>query len=279
MEYYLSLYEKAMPDSLPLKDKILASIEMGFDSCEICIDTNEIRQQRLNWTKNEFADFKDFLSEHQLSIYSISLSALRDSPLGNLDSNLNALAFERLEKGLNFAHQVGARVMLVNAYDVYGEESTVATQQQFARNIQRAAEIAKSYQIIIGLENAEMPFGDTLAKVVRWIREVNSPWLQCYFDPANSYNALEGQTNLVQQDFLIGADYVKAVHIKDSLPGEYRMTPYGEGQVDFSKIIPLLVDNGQQYFTAELFMLSEDNWRQYAQWVNHYLRRFLDKAF
>lgn len=279
MVYQLSVYEKAMPDSLTLEEKLLASIEMGYDSCEICIDMDESRQQRLDWPDQKFEQFNHFLSENQLRIYSVSLSALRGSPLGSLDPELISLAFERIEKGLKFAQRIGAGVMLVNAYDVYDEESTLATQQQFAHTIQRVAELAAKYQVIVGLENAEMAFGDTLEKVVKWVQMVDSPWLQAYFDPANSYNALDGSTERVQADFQVGAEYVKAVHLKDSRPGDYRMTPYGEGQVEFDAMIPLLVENHQQCYTAELFMQDETQWFQYGQWVNRYLRRFIDQAY
>jgi len=274
-EYKLSLYEKAMPDTLSLKEKILTSIDLGYDSCEICIDMDPNRQERLDWTVTEIKDIKNFLSKYQIELYTLSLSALRGHTLGSLDPEDSHQSLQMIKKALIVCNALDIKVLLINTYDVYYQESTQETQRMFCRNLQRAVKLAEKYKVIIGLENAEKPFGDTAEKVLEWIKLLRSDYLKIYYDFANAYNAFNGHADLVVSDYEVAKEHVVAAHLKDSLPGEYRMVSYGKGYVDFDKMIPLLLQNNVQYYTAELFLKNEDNWREEAIQVKHFLNSFL----
>ena len=52
-KYFLSMYEKAVPDELPFKEKLQYCKEFGFDGLEISIDASDVRLSRLDWTKEE----------------------------------------------------------------------------------------------------------------------------------------------------------------------------------------------------------------------------------
>ena len=274
MKYTLSLYEKAMPDDMPLYEKLLASRDCGFDSMELCVDLNPERGARLNWTAKERRSLSDFLIDNGMRIATFSLSALRACPLGELDANQNARALDMLEKSAWMCCDIGSQIILINGYDVYATPSVPETVERFGRNIAKAAEICASYGVVLAIENAERPFMDRFSKVAEWVRRIDSPYLRIYGDIGNTFNAFGGDADLALADFEEGRGITAAVHLKDTMPGEYRFTRYGEGHVDFERSVQKCLDIGVRMYTAELFYREQLNWREEAMRVNAFLRGF-----
>jgi len=274
MKYTLSLYEKAMPDDLPLKEKLLASRECGYDSMELCVDLNPEREARLNWTRNERRELSGFLIDNGMRMATFSLSALRSCPLGELDEAKNIRALDMLEKSANLCCDIGSQIILINGYDVYASPSTEKTVERFCENIVKAAEICASYGVILAIENAERPFMDSFRKASEWIRHIDNPYFRIYGDVGNTFNACLGDVPKALADFETGRGITAAVHLKDTMPGEYRFTRYGEGHVDFSLAVRKCLDIGVRMFTAELFYQQQLNWHEEAKRVNTFLRGF-----
>jgi L-ribulose-5-phosphate 3-epimerase len=274
MKYTLSLYEKAMPDDMPLYEKLLASRDCGFDSMELCVDLNPERGARLNWTAQERRSLSDFLIDNGMRIATFSLSALRACPLGELDADKNARALDMLEKSAWMCCDIGSQIILINGYDVYATPSTPETVECFGRNIAKAAEICASYGVVLAIENAERPFMDRFSKVAEWVRRIDSPYLRIYGDIGNTFNAFAGDAERALTDFEEGRGITAAVHLKDTMPGEYRFTRYGEGHVDFRRSVQKCLDIGVRMYTAELFYREQLNWREEAVRVNAFLRGF-----
>ncbi len=277
--YSLALYEKAMPDALPIEEKLQTAKELGYDSCELCIDQNPERAARLDWSKAERRALAGFMFDNDIRLTTLSLSLLRSYPLGTLDADANRKAFALLEKGLDLADDLGAGILLVNGYDVYETPSTPETAARFAQNLPIAVAMAARRGIIIGIENAEKPFVDRIAKAAYWVGQVDSPYCCIYGDVANSYNAFGGDTAAVLADMETGRGKMAAMHLKDSLPGEYRFTRYGEGHVDFEAAVPVIHRLGVRIFTAELFLQPAFDWREEAARVNRFLRGHLDRVY
>lgn len=274
MRYTLSLYEKAMPDDMPLTQKLLSARECGYDGCELCVDTDTSRIARLDWTRSQRRELAEFLRREGLYITTFSLSALRSWTLGALDAGSNARALAMAEKAMDLCRDLGARILLINGYDVYSLPSTPQTAGRFRENLARVADIAASRGVMVGLENAEMPFIDSIAKAAAWVREINCPFLAVYGDVGNSYNAMEGSTPKVLADIEAGCGALSAVHLKDTEPGEYRYTRYGRGQVDFAASVSRCLDMGVRIFTAELFYQPHLPWKDEAVRVNRFLRGY-----
>ncbi len=274
MKYTLSLYEKAMPDDMPLKEKLLASRECGYDSMELCVDLNPEREARLNWTRKERRELSGFLIDNDLRMPTFSLSALRSCPLGELDDAKNARALDMLEKSADLCCNIGSQVILINGYDVYSSPSTEKTVERFGENIVKAAEICASYGVILAIENAERPFIDSFSKAAEWVERIDSPYFRIYGDVGNTFNACLGDVPKALADFETGRGITAAAHLKDTMPGEYRFTRYGEGHVDFSQAVKKCLDIGVRMFTAELFYQQQLNWHEEAKRVNRFLRGF-----
>ena len=274
--YSLGMYEKALPDDVPLGEKMHAARKCGFDHLEFCVDLNEERAARLDWSSDEREKWRRLSAEMGVPFTTFSLSLLRKTPLGMLDREKNEEAFRVIDKGCRLAVDLGSRVMLVNGYDVYEEPSTPETRARFFENLPKAVSICAYYGVILGIENAEMPFCRTITDAVELCSHVPSPFFRVYGDIGNETNAFDGDAGRVYEDMLKGRGYVTALHLKDSLPGKYRFRDYGKGHVDFARCVKAAKEMGVHLFTAEIFCDESRDYNRYAGEVAEFLRGYLD---
>ncbi len=277
--YDLGMYEKAVPDALPLEEKMRVAKNAGYDHLEFCVDLNEDRAARIYWSKEERRSWRSLAEDMNMPFTTFSLSLLRKYPLGSPEPGAWEKAKEILERGAELARDLGSRIILVNGYDVYDEPSTSDTQNRFYENLPKLAEICAANGVVIGIENAEAPFGNTVGKIRHIIEKANSPYVQIYADIANSANAAGGDTETAIRDLRSGSGHIVAMHLKDMVVGDYRYPYYGKGQVDFEKSIQLAAEMNVRIFTAELFCFDETRYAEVAGNVSRFLRGYLDKAF
>ena len=275
--YSLGMYEKALPDAMPLEEKMVLARENGYDHIEFCVDLNEERADRINWSEAERAKWRRLQHELGMPFTTFSLSLLRKTPLGMLDEAANRQAFHVLEESCRLASDLGSRVMLINGYDVYGEPSTPETEARFFANLKKAAGIGARHGMIMSIENAEMPFCSTIERAVEICRTVESPFVRVYGDIGNTTNAFCGDTDAAVEDLLKGRGYVTSLHLKDSIPGEYRFRDYGRGHVDFRRCTEAAKAIGVHLFTAEIFCDPDRDYVAYIKYVSDFLRSFLDR--
>jgi L-ribulose-5-phosphate 3-epimerase len=273
------MYEKAVPDSLPLEEKMKAAKRCGYSHMEFCVDLNEERAARLFWTREKRAAVRNLSFEMQLPFTTFSLSLLRRTPLGLPDTDKNREALETAERGAELARDLGSRIMLINGYDVYNQPSTEETRKRFFENMPKLAEICARYGVPVGIENAEMPFCNTVQKAASIVSRVDSPYVKIYADIANSANVKNGNADEAYADLLTGKGKIFAMHLKDMVPGNFRYTKYGEGQVDFARSIRAAHELNVRIFTAELFCESSGRYEAKAASVCSFLRKYLDAEF
>lgn len=273
-QYSLGMYEKAMPDDMPLQEKLQMAKECGFDHVEFCVDLKEERANRLNWTKEERAYWRNLSSGMGVAFTTFSLSLLRKNPLGVLDERRNQESFWVLEEGCRLAFDLGSRVLLINGYDVYDEPSTDETVARFYENLTKAVDLCARYGMVVGIENAEKPFCRTIADAVNICKRVPSPFLRVYGDIGNETNSWDGDGKKTVAGLLEGEGYITSLHLKDSLPGEYRLKDYGSGHVDFAACIEAAKKMHIHLFTAEIFCDSSRDYIAYAKYVSEFLRSF-----
>lgn len=275
--YSLGLYEKAFPEDMPLSDKLAHTRECGFDHMELCVDTVPSREKRIYWSREERRTARMMSEDAGVPFTTFSLSMLRNTPLGLPDDSLNLKALDVLKRGAELAVYLGARVMLINGYDVYGEPSTPVTRARFMENLPKAAAVCERAGLMMGIENAEQEFCFSVERAMEIVSALPSPYLGIYADMGNSANSTGGDADASMRDIRIGADRIFAMHIKDTLPGEYRYTPYGAGHVDFNRAIALSKELRIRLFTAELFMRPGVEPILEAKRVNAFIRGYFDK--
>ena len=190
------MYEKALPDGMPLEEKMKIAKESGFDHVEFCVDLLPERAARLNWSKEEREKWRSLSVSMGVPFTTFSLSLLRKTPLGMLDRKKNEEAFRVIDEGCRLAVDLGSRVMLVNGYDVYGEPSTPETVARFYENLPVAVGICAYHGVILGIENAEMPFCATVSDAVKYCERVPSPFFRVYGDIGRGSSEGEGLCHL-----------------------------------------------------------------------------------
>ena len=276
--YMLGLYEKAMPEHLSLDELLSAAKQAGFDFVEISIDETDARLARLDWNAAERARLLDSITEVGMPLGSMCLSAHRRYPLGSHDPIVRARGMTLFERALEFALDLGIRIIQLAGYDVYYEPSDEHTRAWFLENVRACAELAARNAVLLGFETMETPFMDTVEKAMRCVRQVNSPYLGVYPDLGNLSNAAMLYGASVADDLCAGRGHLLALHIKETAPGRYRDMEYGEGNVDFRTGIAAALDLGVLRFVAEFWHNGTADWPDRLVAANRFVRQAIDAA-
>jgi L-ribulose-5-phosphate 3-epimerase len=273
--YSLGLYEKSMPNSLTMEQKLNCAKKHGFDTLEISIDETSEKLNRLNMTKEERKQLIDAMIRSKLPIRTMCLSGHRKYPLGSLNEETRQKGMDIMKKAIEFADDLGIRIIQIAGYDVYYEEGNEKTRGYFLENLKRSVEMAAKKGIILAFETMETDFMNTVSKAMKYVNLVKSPYLQVYPDCGNVTNAVLGSNITPLEDFSKGAGHLAAVHLKETVPGKFREIPFGTGHVNFEKIIKKSWELGVRKYTLEFWYTGNDNWEQ----VIEDAKRFMDNKF
>lgn len=236
----VGLYEKALPDSLSWEERLAAAGQAGYDFVEISIDESNGRLARLDWPESERAALRRAITNTGIDIMTMCLSGHRKYPLGSHDPQIRRSGEDILRKAIEFAGDVGLRVVQVMAYDVFYEPSDEDTRKYFVDGLQRGTVYAGQAGVMLGLENLDTPFVDCLSKGLEIIHEINSPWLHLYPDIGN----LAAAGYHPPAELILANRQVLGIHVKDALPRLIRGVPFEEGIVPFQETFQALAQTG-----------------------------------
>ena len=277
--YQLGLYEKSMPNSLSLPDKLCTARDAGYNYLELSIDESQEKLDRLNWSSLQIRDLWLAQQEAGLPIRSICLSGHRKFPMGHPDREIRERSMEILHKAVQLAASLGIRLIQLAGYDVYYLPSTQQTRELFAQSLAQATDYAARYGVILAFETMETPFMDTVEKAMDWVNQIDSPYLQLYPDVGNLTNASVLYHRDVCGDLSLGQGHLAAVHLKESRPGVYREVPFGSGHVDFAAVTRQTYLLGARMFVGEFWYTGQKLWQQILSDNCLFLQHHLDRAF
>ena len=277
--YRLGLYEKSMPGSLSVREKLTEAGKGGFDYLELSIDETDEKLARLDWPAAEIGELRRAVEDTGVPVYSICLSGHRRFPLGDPDAANRERSLAIMEKACVLAAALGVRIIQIAGYDVYYSPSTETTRRYFAENLARSVRFASGAGVTLAFETMETPFINTVAKAMYWVRRIDSPWLQVYPDMGNITNAAKSEGGDPAADLESGRGRIAALHLKETVPGVFREVPYGAGHVDFAAACAKARDLGVGLFVGEFWHTGEANWRGIIADNNRFLRERLDTAF
>lgn len=277
-KYVLGLYEKSMPNGLPLRRKLEAARDSGFDFLELSIDETDEKLNRLCWSQAERRGLLADMAETGLPIRSICLSGHRKYPLGHPDPAIRARGMEIMEGAIRLACDLGVRIIQLAGYDVYYEPGTDQTRAAFRSNLRRSVELAAREGVILAFETMETDFMNTVTKAMTWVEEMESPYLQTYPDMGNITNAAVAAGKDVMEDIRQGRGHIVAAHLKETLPGIFREVPYGSGHVDFATVIRCAWQLGVRRYMAEFWYDGAENWCAMLRQNSAFLRGYLDRC-
>lgn len=237
----LGIYEKALPLAFSWLERFSAARQAGYDFLEIAIDDTDDRIARLDWGQAERASLRNAILETGLPLRSMSLSAHRRFPLGSLSEATRQKSLEILYKAIDFASDLGLRYILVAGIDVYYEESSQQTRAFYLDGLERGLQRASSAGVMLALENWDIRI-DTLTDAMGYVRHFNSPWFQLYVDIGNLVYAGHD----VVSELEAARGHIAALHLKDTMPGQLRYVPLGQGAVPFIDAFAKLEELGFQ---------------------------------
>ena len=135
---------------------------------------------------------------------------------------------------------------------------------------------AASLGVLVEMETMENAFMNTVWKAMYHVRKIRSAYLGVYPDSGNITNAAVSYGSDEVQDILSGRGHISSLHLKESCPGKFREIPYGEGHVDFEKVIRAAWSIGVRKYVTEFWYQGNRTWEKDLSSVNERMRRILD---
>jgi L-ribulose-5-phosphate 3-epimerase len=237
----IGLYEKALPENLSWEERLTAARDAGYSFMELSIDETDERIERLKWDRAKKKNLREISENTGVPILTMCLSGNRRFPIGSFFGDIQKKGMEMITDAIWFASHLGIRIVQVAGYDVVaGEKSTELSRETFGTNIRKSSNLAASLGIMLAIENVDCEFADSLDKIMPYIKDINSPWLQIYADIGN----LTAMNQDVGRQLQTCASHISAIHVKDTLKGAVRNIPFGEGKVDFISAFKVLKNIG-----------------------------------
>lgn len=276
-KYTLGLYEKAMPNTLTIPEKLTLTAKCGFDRLEISVDETDAKLARLDYSEKQMMEIAWASRDTGVPISTMCLSGHRKYPFGSHDPATVKKSLEIMEKALYFGSAIGVKLIQLAGYDVYYEEHDNGTEARFCENLAKATEMAASYGMLLGFETMETPFLDTIRKAMRHVNQIGSPYLGIYPDIGNLKNAAVRYGTDVVKDIQTGSGHIFAAHLKETSPGVYRGMTFGSGgHTEYSRCIEELWNQGVRMFTGEFWHLGNETYEQDIRDAAHFLRGKID---
>lgn len=170
------------------------------------------------------------------------LSAHRRFPFGSADASVRGKARELAEKAVQFADDLGIRVIQLAGYDVYYEPPTNRSAAAFLEGMEYVARLGERYQVMHAMEIMDTPFMNSITKHLWYEERIRSPYYRVYPDLGN----LTAWGNDIAAELKKGIASIVAIHLKETRPvtaessGEFRGVPLGAGTVDFAGAFRIL---------------------------------------
>ena len=231
------IYEKAFDPQIEWRERLDRAARLGFDYIEISVDESDERLSRLDWSRTQKKELFDASWKSGVSLRSMCLSGHRRFPFGSADAATREKAREIMKRAVDFASELGIRVIQLAGYDVYYEDSTEGSVRRFEEGMAFAASLAADAQVMLAMEIMDTPFMNSISKHLPYEKRISSPWYRVYPDLGNLSAWPE---NDPEAELAKGIGSIVAIHLKDTIPptentkGQFKCVPFGAGCVDFS---------------------------------------------
>lgn len=232
-------------------DRIISVSTAAFDGYDLAIAVDEI--SRLGVDHAELAFIQGYMDSFDEDYFSKTNAKKIQGLLS--DTGLSCFAFSAhmdlaargavdiFEKRMVFAKTVGAKIVITNA-------APRPQEKEFIQNIVALADIAKSLDMIIALENP----GDGKENVVNSgetgafiMRHIASDWVRLNYDFGNVISHFFERLR-PEEDFIYALPFSAHLHIKDvkSNGQGWSFVEIGKGSIDYSFILKTLASKYPQ---------------------------------
>jgi L-ribulose-5-phosphate 3-epimerase len=251
---FLGIYEKALPADMLWDERLKTAKQAGYDFVEISIDETDERMARLGCRSKDPDEIISAMRRQKIPILTMCLSGNRRFPIGSENVETRTKGITLIKDAVDFSLDIGIRIVQLAGYDEYYNPPSKRTRALFTQALEEVVDYAASRGVCLAFETMETDMMDSIKKIIRYVNNANSPYLQIYPDIGN----LTSTGINVQRDFMTGIGHIMAIHLKDSMPGKIREIPYGEGIVDFTAFFKFIRKiNFKGLLVAEMWA-SED---------------------
>ena len=280
-QYLLGMYEKSMPMTLSWEEKLTACKKAGFDWVEISIDETDEKIARLT-DRKVIDEIKEAIRKTGVPIYTMCFSSQRKYSLGSLGEEKHRKAMENMANAIDFAAEIGIRIIQLAGYDCYYEEANEDTRNEFIKNLKISCNMAARKGVLMGFETMmDRNFIDTVEKGMEFVNICQSPYLGVYPDIGNLAGTKHnfGYEKSVNDDLRTGKGHILACHLKETKPKTDRSVPWGTGLTRYEENLPVLKELGVRMFNGEFWNDHPEAWEENLKASCDFLRGKLDKVF
>jgi len=273
----IGLYEKALPVSMDWEERLTCAKDAEYDFMELSIDETDERIRRLKWDIPEKLKLRDLSEKTGIPLLTMCLSGNRRFPIGSSFPDVQKKGMEMILDAIYFASVTGIRIVQVAGYDVTADEkSTRQSKESFGKNLKKCVKLASSLGVMLAIENVDCTFGDSLDKLMFYIKEISSPWLQLYPDFGN----LTAMGQDVKTQLLKCGPHIAAIHVKDTKEGVVRNIAFGDGIVDFISSFNILKKNGfNGPFLLEMWAEKNKDNFEIIKSARHWILQRLEEVY
>jgi L-ribulose-5-phosphate 3-epimerase len=236
----VGIYEKALSADVSWEERLELAAQAGYDYVEISIDESDGRLARLDWPASERAALRRAIADTGVPIKTMCLSGHREYPLGSASPEIRERGLDIFRRAIEFGADIGLRIVQLMGYDVFYEPSNAGTESRFMEGLEQGVRWASEAGVMLGLENVDREFVNSLEKGMRFVHALKSPWFQLYPDMGN----LVAAGYRPADQFHLATGHIVAVHVKDTRPGVVRGVPFEEGDVPFDETFQALAETG-----------------------------------
>lgn len=171
--------------------------------------------------------------------YGIKVSSM-GSPIGKVQITDDFDAhMEKLSRVIQITKAIGAKYIRVFSFFIPSGEYD-KHRDEVMRRMKAMTALAKKEGVTLLHENEKGIYGDIASRCLEIVKEVNSPFLRCVFDPANFIQC--GQETYPEAYEML-KPYIEYMHIKDAL-SDGSVVPAGMGEGSVGEILKDLYDSG-----------------------------------
>jgi len=233
--------------SQDLEKALKLAVRYGLDGVEL----------RTVWEKpvqhlfpDEVARIHSLLEEHELRVAAIA-SLVFKCELDDQSAHREHLGYlrscVRLAKGLD--------TKIIRVFTFWKRGSSQPVWDRIKIQFRPALQLAEDEGVVLGVENEHSTYCATAAETARFVAELDAPSVRVVWDPCNEVYAEEGSTPYPDAYEMV-APLVVHMHVKDARKDtatrEARITPLGEGVIDWKgQLRELLARRYEGYISLE----------------------------
>ena len=178
-----------------------------------------------------------------------------------------------------FAAKFRIPILQIHACDVPKFDTrSETTDRTFMDTLSAMIEYAAIHGVLVGLENMENDYMDSVMKCMRAIKKINSPYFQLYPDAGNITSAALLSNTDIKKDMYAGMGHYIAFHLKETRPNKYGGLFYGEGHVDFGQTTKIALELGARRFVMEYWYTGNPEWQTDLKKANELCRIWIERS-